>query len=125
APDQAIFEIVYVPDHAIGDDGAVQVTHDLVDVDDDASVRVGDEASGLDARIDHRPLARPVRAHRLAAVHVAALHPVGPLDVGMHGGQGAVDVARVERLVCGGQQLHSRGLMVYQILDIPDTAHDV
>src|SRR5205814_3101706 len=82
------------------------VADDLMDVDHDAPLRLGGEAPWLDARVDHCPLARPVRAYRLAAVDVAAFHSIRPLDVEMHGGQRAVDVARVEGVVRGGQEIH-------------------
>ena len=45
------------------------------------------------------PLARPVRAHGLAAMDVAAIHAVGPGDIIGERGQNAVDVPRVEAIV--------------------------
>ncbi len=54
---------------------------------------------GSTLRIDRFPLPRPVVAHGVVTAHDATLPAVRPLDVGVHAGQRAVDVARVERLV--------------------------
>ena len=62
-----------------------------------AAALVGGEPSGFDMRIDQCPLAQPVGPDTIVTMHVAAFHPIGPYDVGVHRGQRRIDVAGVER----------------------------
>ena len=58
-------------------------------------------------RIDHGPLSRPVLANSSMAVNRAAFHAIWLLHVGLHGGQGPVDIPGVERLVRPSDELNT------------------
>jgi hypothetical protein len=73
-----------VGDGVLGEHLAVEVLHQLFDLDRHAPVRRLAEADRLDARVDHRPLARPVVADLGMAVDAAALPAVGPVDIRVH-----------------------------------------
>ncbi len=87
---------------------ALQIPHGLADRDDDRSIRAPAEAQGLDVRADDGPLTRPVFADRLAAVDVAALHASGPGDVIGECIEHTVDVAHVEAVIDGPENLVPR-----------------
>src|SRR5258707_14892442 len=65
------------------------------------------ECHRLDMRIDHAPLPRPVSANSSMTVNCAAFHAIWPFHVGLHGGQGAVDIPGVERLVRPSDELNA------------------
>lgn len=62
----------------------------------------------LDTRINQAKLPLPVLADIPVAVKAPALHPVWPVDALVHRGEGAFDVARVERLVGATKQVFVR-----------------
>ena len=66
-----------------------RAAHDLVDADVDAALVGGGERARLHTRIDLLELPAPVVAHGGAAVHAPALEGVGPVDVGVQGGETA------------------------------------
>ena len=94
---------------------AVRVADRLVHVHGDAAVAGLREAHRLDVRVDQRELPLPVRAHRVAAAHAAALHPVRPVDVVVHQRQRGLDVARVEGLVGALEQFHAPILRAVEV----------
>jgi hypothetical protein len=106
--DQAILEGVNVLHHLVEDDRSAQIPNRLVDVYDGSAACVGAEGYGLYVGIDLGPLAGPVLAYAAVAVYPATLHSVGPIDITVHGLQGGIDVARVERSVRGKEQIASR-----------------
>jgi hypothetical protein len=63
-------------------------------VDDDLPAGGGSKAPRVDTGIDEAPLPSPVVAHGVVAVHDTTVHPVRPLDVGVHRRQRALDVQR-------------------------------
>jgi hypothetical protein len=81
------------------------VTHDLADRHDHLTIGPLLYVLRLDERIDQVKLAPPILTDLLVAVQASALHPVRPIDVHVHRREGAVDVARAERLVGATQQL--------------------
>ena len=98
-PDEAVLDQIGVLDDRLRDHRPPEVPHDLPDVEHDEARVVRGEPDGLDQRIDEAPLPGPVPANLFVSVHVPALHPVRPLDVGMHGGQRGVHLSRIERAV--------------------------
>ena len=78
---------------------AFEIADGLSDFCDDRAIRTSMKAYRLDVRTDHGPLARPVLAHGLAAMHVATVHTVGPNDIIGERGQNAVYVPRIEAIV--------------------------
>jgi hypothetical protein len=102
--DEAIFNAVHVLDHSLGNQGACQVTDDLMHLNHDCARWVGKETPGLDSRIDLAPLPKPVLANGFATVDPAAFHAVGPIDVRVHGRQHRVNVMAIERVVCANEQ---------------------
>ena len=104
---EVVAERVDVGHAALGQHDAVRVADRLVHVHGDAAVAGLREAHRLDVRVDQRELPPPVRAHRVAAAHPAALHPVRPVDVVVHQRQRGLDVARVEGLVGALEQFHA------------------
>jgi hypothetical protein len=83
--DQTTLKLKNVHHHLIDKQLALKVMHNLVHFDDDLSIGTDGESHRLDVRIDNRPLTRPVAAHAIPSMNVAAFHPVGPRDVFPHG----------------------------------------
>src|SRR5207247_9685974 len=79
-------------------------TNDLMDKDQNASGLLDAEASRLAARIDPPPLAAPVIPDFLVPMDVPTVHPVRPLHLRVHRGQGPIDVPGVERVVRSGEK---------------------
>ncbi len=92
-------------DGLIEDDFAVQVADELMNVRDNSAIRLSFEAQRLDDRVDQIPLARPVFADTLMAADSAAFHAVGPIHIGMQKEQQKIQVALVESIVRGEQQI--------------------
>jgi hypothetical protein len=105
APNEAILDDVGVLHDLVRNDGPCAIADDLMDVDHDSPCIVGGETEGFDMRVYLAPLTGPVVANGLATVNVSALHPVRPLNVVMHGSQGRIDVAGIERLVRAAEKL--------------------
>ena len=59
-------------DHLIGFDLALQVTHNLVNLDDDLG-RIAFKALRINSRINQLPLARPIIAYAVWAMHLPNL----------------------------------------------------
>ena len=66
APDQPVFHPENVTHHLVREHAAVEVPHDLMNLDDDLSLGANGEGNRLNARIDHGPLARPIAADFVA-----------------------------------------------------------
>src|SRR5205814_1822674 len=64
-----------------------------------AAIRTSREVLGRDHAVDLAPLASPIVADRVTPSHVAALPPVGPLDVRRERRKDRIDLASVETLV--------------------------
>ena len=94
-----------MPDHPIRDDPAREVSNDLMDIHDDASGLVDGKASRLNVRIDLLPLTAPVVPDFVVPMDVPTVHPVRPLDLWMHRGQGPIDVPVIERVVRFGKKI--------------------
>src|SRR5690348_18059682 len=94
--DQPILHLEDVDHQSVGKEIALEVTHHLMNVNNDFSLAVGREIDGLDSRIDDRPLTFPIAAHLITSVHVATFHSICPNDIGMHGRENALDLAGVE-----------------------------
>ena len=71
--------------HLIEQHLAFEVMHDLVDVDSDFILTASRISDRLNVRIDHRPLTRPVAAHAIPSMNVAAFHSICPCDILAHG----------------------------------------
>lgn len=83
--------------HLVHQDVAREVADNLMNLHDRAPLPVGRKPDRLDVEIDHRPLPLPVTADGLAAMLMAALHPVCPFDIGMHRAEHDLHVVSVER----------------------------
>src|SRR5258708_17418173 len=83
---------------------SAEVAHSLMDLDHGLTVRTRRELQRHDMRIDHRPLACPIAADALACVDVAAVQPVCPYDILVHGGEGQLDVAAIEMVIEAPEQ---------------------
>ena len=83
-------------DDLVLQDVAGEVANHLMDFHGHSSVARGAEGHGLDGRIDHAPLPRPVVADAGVADDGTTLHAVGPGDIRVHRGQGGLDVPRIE-----------------------------
>ena len=66
---------------------------------------IGGKAHRFDVWVEKFPLAGPVVANGAVTVDTTTFHAVGPIYVLVHGLQGGVDVACVEVLVCGGEEI--------------------
>src|SRR5215831_16084186 len=103
-----VTHLVNVVDDLVGHDASGKIADDLVNLHDDTPGWVDLEAQWLDPGIDERPLPPPVVTHLAMTMDVSALHPIGPVDVGMHGRERAVDVAGIERVVGGSEHVAIR-----------------
>jgi hypothetical protein len=83
-------------DQLVGYERPRVIADDLMDIDDDTLGPVLSDAHGFDVRIDHRPLARPVRTNRDPTVHSPAFHAIGPIDVRVQRGQDSVNISTIE-----------------------------
>lgn len=72
-----------VTHHPIGYDLAFQVTHNLVDVDNDVP-GIAFKALRIHSRVNQLPLTRPIVANGAPTMNTSPFHPVCPLDVIMH-----------------------------------------
>ena len=93
------FKRVDVLHHSIQQKLAGSVMRHLVNSDDDSAGRIDGESPGLDMGINHAPLARPVGANAVMTVNSAAFHPIRPGYIGLHRGQGSVDITGVKRRI--------------------------
>src|SRR5579863_601579 len=93
AADQPIFEGVNVLHHSVHEHFSGEIAHDLMNAYRDPAIAILVEARRIDMRIDHAPLPGPIRADAFMAVDYAALHAIGPDNIGLHRGQSAVEVA--------------------------------
>jgi len=88
-----------VDHHSVGQEIALWVTHHLMNFDNDFLLAIGRDVDGLDMRIEDRSLTFPIAAHLVASVDVATFHSICPNDVGMHGGEDALDVAAIKEVI--------------------------
>ena len=102
------FDLVDVMDRVLPHDLARAVLDRLIDIDDGAAMRIDTEVPRLHPRVDHTPLPNPVGTHFIAAVDEFAFHPVGPVDLGMHRSQRALDVSGIERVICLCEEITMR-----------------
>jgi hypothetical protein len=103
--DEAILYKVDVLHHLIDEKFPVEIVHDLMDVNGGAAIRFRGEVGRFDVRVEDCPLAGPVVANLGVAVGATVFHEVGPVYVAVHEVEYAVDVACVEVLVCGGEEI--------------------
>lgn len=99
ADDLRAVEAIDVVQGTIHDHFAVEIAHDLMDVYDDSAVGQQFESLWLYNGVNHVPLARPIFAHTGMAANPAALHPIGPIHVGMQEQHHKIKVALVEGVV--------------------------
>jgi len=88
----------------IGKDGSSQVAHDLMNIDQDAPGTLRIKGDRLHVRVDLGPLLRPVSAHFFGPADKTALERSWPSHVRGHGGEGGIDVSRVECRVGRAEQ---------------------
>jgi len=100
ALNQTVFECVDMLDHSVQKRLAGQIAHNLMNADDNAAGRVCLESLRFDVRIKHAPLSRPVLSHAFVTMDRAAFHSIRPNDIRLHRGQRAIQIARVEGLIC-------------------------
>ena len=86
-------------DARIGQHGSRQVAHDLMHLDQNASVLLLMKRDRFHVRVDLAPLFRPVGADGFVALDETAFECSGPSYVRSHGGEGGVNVSRVEGCV--------------------------
>src|SRR4051812_12601462 len=82
--DEPIPEGIPVDDASLTHRGSVERSYALLDVHCDHTAPALVEPERLHARIDLRPLARPVVAHGIATLQTATLPGVRPVDVVGH-----------------------------------------
>src|SRR5215218_6530594 len=99
ARDPPVVERVEVLDSLVGEELAVERADHLMDADEYPAVASAAYLLRLDARIDHRELARPVVADRRAAFDLTALHSVRPRDLLGEPIEDGADVSAVERRI--------------------------
>lgn len=80
----------------IGKHGSRQVAHYLMHINQNLSGILWVKGNRLNVRIDFRPLLRPVSADFLRATNKTAFERFGPSHFRRHGGEGGVNIARVE-----------------------------
>jgi hypothetical protein len=105
AANKAILHKIDVLHHLIEEDFAGEIANDLMDMNGGAAVWFGGEIRGFDVWVEDGPLACPVVPHSVVAVDATALHRIGPVHIGVHEVQDGVDVAGVEVLVSGGEEV--------------------
>ncbi len=88
-----------MPHSRVGDDLTDQVSHDLMDVDDDETRLVHLEALGLHVGVDDAELPCPVDPDGSVTALTAALQRVRPVDVFVHESESGLDVTGVEGVV--------------------------
>jgi hypothetical protein len=79
------------------------VVNDLMHVNRDPSIRFRREILRLDVRIKHLELTLPIVPHGCGSEHTTTLHPVRPIDIGMHQAKRGLNVSLVERRVRGAK----------------------
>jgi hypothetical protein len=97
----------------IDEDGSGQVAYYLMYLDQNAAGTLRVKGGRLDMRVDLGPLLRPVGADFLVTAGEAAFERLRPSYVRGHGGEGSVDVSRVECCVRRAEQLNLRGWLVW------------
>jgi hypothetical protein len=107
--DQSVLDLKDVADHLVHDYLALEITHDLMDFDDNLSVWTIGELDWLNMRINHRPLARPIATHAVPSANVSTFHSVCPDDVLVQGREHSLHVAGVEPIVEELEQLQFAG----------------
>jgi hypothetical protein len=93
----------------VGQEIALEVTHDLMNFDNNLPLAVGRDLEGLDIRIDDLPLTFPIAAHPITSVHVATFHSICPNDIGLNGRENALDVAAIEEGIDSSEEFHVIG----------------
>jgi hypothetical protein len=95
-----------VTDVGVGEQFArLRVMNHLVNIDRDAPVRLLAEGFGFDFAGDDRELSVPILPNRLSPDHSTPFPGVWPINSGMHQLDRVLDVAFVERVICGPQKL--------------------
>lgn len=111
---QSVFNLENVPYHLIGEDGAMEIPHNLMNLDNNLSIGTTREGNRLHTWINHCPLAPPIAANFVAPMDMAAFHSVGPDYVWVHAAKNTLHIASVEPLVKALQHFH---LMQHSSLD--------
>ncbi len=93
----------------VAKNGAGQVAHDLMNIDQDTPGSIRIKGDRLHVRVNLAPLLRPVSADFFGPTDKTAFKRFRPGYVRGHGGKGGVDVPRVEGRVGGSEQLDFRG----------------
>ena len=83
----------------IGKNGANQITHDLMHLDQDPSIVLWVKGQRLHSRVNLTPLLRPVSADFVWAADKTAFERSRPSHVRRHEDEGGGDVPRVESRV--------------------------
>jgi len=100
-------------DHAINENLPRQIANNLMDSDRNPAIAFLLECFRIHVGIDHAPLARPILTNTIMAMHGAAFHSIGPMNVRSHGCQGGLDRAPIERVVCAPQQFDVGSLSLH------------
>jgi hypothetical protein len=119
ARDQPGAERVDVLDSLVGDHGTVEVADDLVHVDDGPALIVLGELPRLHLWVDGLELPRPVVAHLLMTAHASAVDRTGPVDIGVEGREGCLEVAGVEGGVAGADEVRASSLQAGSAANLP------
>ena len=73
------------------------------------AIRAGRKGGRLHVRVDDCPLSGPIAAHGLTAMNVAALHAIGPRDIGVQCREHGLDVPGIEALIDLAEKFHVDG----------------
>jgi hypothetical protein len=111
--DQAVFDGETVANVFVTKNGPVQVAHDLMHIDQDSPDTLGMEGNRLDVRVNLGPLLGPVSSDLLVTANDAPLKRPRPSHVRGHGGEGSVEVPRVERSVRRTEQFDFRRRLIW------------
>ena len=101
--DQPTLKPEKMTDRSIDNHVTFQVTHDLVNLDNDF-ITFAFEALGIHSRVNLLPLTQPVITNGAPALNRSPFQSICPDHVRMHSRQRFFDVAGVERLVERPQQ---------------------
>src|SRR5579863_1030334 len=97
--DEAIPDSISVMDQGVDEQISFKIADRLVNLDDESASGIWFNMERLYMRIDRRPLASPVIAHRIYPIDVPTFHAVRPFDIRMHAREYSVHMACVEVLV--------------------------
>lgn len=112
--DESVAKRVDVLHHRIGQQHAGAVVHDLVDVNQHATVLAFDDPHRINRWIDGLPLPRPIATHGVVTMGATALCAGRPVDIRRERAKHAVEVTRVE----GGVERNELRLNISVEVDI-------